>query len=183
MHTREEFSAIQSSWDRDALEKPAGSPFPRGGKRWTGWAGQRERLALSDTAVVTFGVVLNSPWDSLYLKKRCDFLLVSHSRAVGAALRQAQLPATSYKGKRNLEHLFWWFFFLISKSFEAVSLSLESELGPQAMRGKVTGPKWERIAFCMKMWASSFQNKTNYKPFGILPQKQWFYSHCICPFC
>lgn len=46
---------------------------------------------------------------------------------------------------------------------------LESELGPQAMRGNVTRPKEERIA--------SFQNKTYPTSFGILPQNQWFYSH------
>lgn len=124
-----------SSWARDAPEKPAGPPLPGAG---THWDGQRERLAWSGTALVTFGAVLNSPWGSLYFKQSCDFLLVSLS-SHRARHGSCSEPASSYKGKRDPSHLFWWVFFKCPNPLKL--FHLESELGPRAMRGNVTRPK------------------------------------------
>lgn len=96
-----EFLGQGCSWNQQ------GHPLPRDGKHWTNWDGQKWRLPLSDTAVLTFRVVLNSHWDSLYHKKRSDFLLVrlcSHRARQWELLwarHRFQPAATKAKGISN----------------------------------------------------------------------------------
>lgn len=148
-----EFLAQGCSW------KTSRANPPLCWEHWADWDGQKERLALSDTAVLTFGVVLNSHWDSLYLKKSSDFLLV---RLFSHRARQWELLWARHCSQQQLQRqkesltFILIIFFLMSKSFEAVSL-----------RVWIRPTSYERQCH----WAKIRENYILYKNVGFILSK------------